>query len=88
MNDFFILAKISLYFIVYYYSKQELKTRKELFKILLFDKIIGKNIVYYSMRDLANDLQIKENVLRNVFNSTASMLNEKYLFIKENNNEN
>lgn len=64
------------------------KPRKSKYKITKIDRITGESIVYYSVRDLANDLQVKENVLRNVLNGAASKLNEKYLFIKEKNNEN
>lgn len=63
------------------------KPRKTKFKFIVIDKNTEEKTVYYDIALLAEKLGVSPAVLRNVINGAKSKLHQKYIFIKELNND-
>ncbi len=70
-------------------AKHYLKNVKKInYKIIKRSKIDGKSTVYYSMNDLAIDLNVTVVTAYKILNGKSKLFSDKYLFIKESLNEN
>ena len=68
-------------------ARYEAKPRKTKFKFIVIDKNTEEKTVYYDIALLAEKLDVSPAVLRNVINGAKSKLHQKYIFIKELNND-